>query len=71
MWCHLRLLCNGTTCCATSAEGEAEAEGHSAEAEGHSEAEGGWTSTRPSATIIEAIFDTIAFTTGPGGSIGI
>ena len=66
MWCHLR-LCNGTTCCATSAEGEAEAEVHSSEIV-H---EGGWTSTRPSATIIEAIFDTSAFTTGPGGSIGI
>ena len=64
VWCHL-LLCNGTACCATSAEGEAK--GHSAKGT-H---EGGWTSTRPSATVIEAIFETIAFTTGPGGSTGI
>ena len=64
VWCHL-LLCSGTACCATSAEGEAK--GHSAKG-AH---EGGWTSTRPSATVIEAIFETIAFTTGPGGSTGI
>ena len=64
VWCHL-LLCNGTACCATSAEGEAK--GHSAKGT-H---EGGWTSTRPSATVIEAIFETLAFTTGPGGSTGI